>query len=720
MSRYSYTVYLPDKRLPLPYLFSVSEQTRAQELESQIHVHPNFQPCLGQDIIYLFKYGEAPNRDVRLESVLKWLGTQSVERDAIEPIVELAEHLPRQPNTGNGSIIEIVIATQSIFDGCTESYSGHQRAPSLPKDLTQRQQSVEAPVFSVGPEQTTSASLPEIDEEFGGSASRKRPRLSGSPTRIADPSWPRLLHSMEEDILMHRNTFAIHAFLWKNKDHWNQIIDTVEVDIPDLASSVTVSDDPTSSTSVKARFIKLDHVPGLNYNIKSWPSMPRFLIREEYVELEHFVESGKRLGLVDTLLLGQPGIGKSMYLTYCLLRRLAAGKSTILSLSPKARYVFLDQGVYWIPDDSVLSLQQNLNRDSDGLTLYDINNEQDRAMDTSKFLTRWDSILASSPSEHRFKAWAKFNIQTSRKFVMKTWGWSEVYLSRDASKIQRGLDEWRRAFTNFGGSVRRLFSEADDDIERDIDMRVKLIDNIQLGLFLSETPVFFDTASHALVQINPQVFQGAINRKVADGTLISGFISHKLVLKRKKDLAAAFRDSFLSLLKNPGTASCAGILFKQMAQQYIFNHQANPYHFTSLVDSTQRLLVDLSHIDSVEYFDKFVSPNFLSSKYYCPISSTFPGIDSFAFEVNDQGGIKGMVAFQFTVSSSHPIEVKFFKEIWPLVSQYFDFVKFVFVVPKETVIAFQQIKLAADCGVWTPRIQQYVLAIDADADKFWE
>lgn len=114
---------------------------------------------------------------------------------------------------------------------------------------------------------------------------------------------------MEEDILMHRNTFAIHAFLWKNKDHWDQIIDTVEVDIPDLASSVTVSDDPTSSTSVKARFIKLDHVPGLNYNIKSWPSMPRFLIREEYVELEHFVESGKRLGLVDTLLLGQPGIG---------------------------------------------------------------------------------------------------------------------------------------------------------------------------------------------------------------------------------------------------------------------------------------------------------------------------------------------------------------------------------------------------------------------------
>ncbi|KAK7685116.1 hypothetical protein QCA50_011956 [Cerrena zonata] len=369
------------------------------------------------------------------------------------------------------------------------------RAKSFPETddadkSTPQQQLVEVPVYSVGPEQTTSASLPEIDEEFGGSASRKRPRLSGSPTRIADPSWPRLLHSMEEDILMHRNTFAIHAFLWKNKDHWDQIIDTVEVDIPDLASSVTVSDDPTSSTSVKARFIKLDHVPGLNYNIKSWPSMPRFLIREEYVELEHFVELGKRLGLVDTLLLGQPGIGKSMYLTYCLLRRLAAGKSTILSLSPKARYVFLDQGVYWIPDHSVLSLQQDLNSDSDGLILYDINNEQDRAMDTSKFLTRWDSILASSPSEHRFKAWEKFNIQTSRKFVMKTWGWSEVYLSRDASKIQRGLDEWRRAFTNFGGSVRRLFHNVDNVIEQKIDMTVQLIDGNQLRILLSDAVGF--------------------------------------------------------------------------------------------------------------------------------------------------------------------------------------------------------------------------------------
>lgn len=149
---------------------------------------------------------------------------------------------------------------------------------------------------------------------------------------------------------------------------------------------------------------------------------------------------------MNTLLLGQPGIGayfihdnlifaltlapgKSVYLTYCLLRRLVAGKSTIFSLSPTARYVFLDQGAYWVPDRSVFLLQEALDNDNDGLILYDINNAQGHAMDT-RSLKFWDSIVALSPSEHRFKSWEKDNMATSWRFVMKTWSWSEVYLSR--------------------------------------------------------------------------------------------------------------------------------------------------------------------------------------------------------------------------------------------------------------------------------------------------
>lgn len=44
-------------------------------------------------------------------------------------------------------------------------------------------------------------------------------------------------------------------------------------------------------------------------------------------------------------------IGKTIYLTYCLLRRLIAGLPTIFAKNRDIRYLFLDSGVYWIPSD---------------------------------------------------------------------------------------------------------------------------------------------------------------------------------------------------------------------------------------------------------------------------------------------------------------------------------------------------------------------------------
>lgn len=266
--------------------------------------------------------------------------------------------------------------------------------------------------------------------------------------------------------------------------------------------------------------------------------------------------------------------------------------------------------------------------------------------------------------------------------------------------------------------MRRLFKQADDEIERSVDTRVATIDARQLKLLLSDAVVFFDTISHDLIQVNPQVRNDAIDRAAPGGTLVSAFVAHKLVLKRKADLVSVLRESFLSLLKNPGTASCAGILFEQMAHQYIFNGRASPYRLTSLAKPTQELSVNLSHVNKVEYFDKFVSSDFIPSFYYRPVSSNLPGIGSFAFEVNDQGRIIGMVAFQSTVSSSHPIDVKFFEQIWGLTSIFFEVVKFVFVIPKENHIGLQSIKSASDRQKWTPRIQQYVLEIDAN--KIWD
>ncbi|KAK7692034.1 hypothetical protein QCA50_005439 [Cerrena zonata] len=399
------------------------------------------------------------------------------------------------------------------------------------------------------------------------SVSRKRPRLDGDSTFASD-SRARLLHpgdSQPQD----QEIFAIYNFLWKNEGNWDRIVDPVTENVPNLASSVLVASDPGSLEQVEARFIDLARIPSFENKTSLCLSKLRFLIREEYVELDEGIASNEE----SVLVLGQPGIGKSLYLTYCLLRRLVAGKTTIFSLTPTLHDVKED--------------------DKNGLVLYDINPAQ--------------------PNANGFFALV--------------------------------------ALADYCGIV---------------------------------------TESQA----RPEEEEGARH---------------------------CFQGSIPLLVDKSGTASLAGILFEQMAHQYIFNKRASPYHLTLLsspsAQTSTDLFVDLSHIDDIYYFNKFASfSEFIPSYYYRPSSSNFPGIDSFAFEVNAQGQIVGMVAFQFTISSSHPIDVRFFKEMRKLESEVFSFFKFVFVVPKgKKSIRHQLIKPESDCKVWTDRVHRYVLDIDPDA-----
>ena len=267
--------------------------------------------------------------------------------------------------------------------------------------------------------------------------------------------------------------------------------------------------------------------------------------------------------------------------------------------------------------------------------------------------------------------------------------------------------------------MRRIFQQMDAHIEDDIDANVMSITTDQLRLLTANADIFFDAASHSIIKIDPRIRDGCVVRRSLEGTIISRFIGHKLTLKKKKELTIAFREEFPSLLINPGTASLAGILFEQMGHQYIFKKRTSSYSLTPLSKSSAStdLLVDLSHIRDPFYFEIFNSSSaFDPLFYYRPISATCPSVDAFALEIDAQQQVVGMVAFQFTISSSHPIHVKFFKEMWTLTNNLFSFVKFVFVVPKGGKFTQPQpIKLKSDCEVWTPRIQQYVLEIDVDA-----
>ncbi|KAF8314633.1 uncharacterized protein EI90DRAFT_3176291 [Cantharellus anzutake] len=162
----------------------------------------------------------------------------------------------------------------------------------------------------------------------------------------------------------------------------------------------------------------------------------RFYVRNEYNELDAFVEEQRQSDIAGfhrrrpILLVGQPGIGKAVYLTHCLLNRLAQGKLTVLSKSPLIRFAFLESGVYMIPNDSFLhwrnpelSVAEGANLD--GLVLSHLAS----AVEVNTLLQqRWRILVASSSEPEEVERWARKN--NPNMFYMKRWSWQKVCVSR--------------------------------------------------------------------------------------------------------------------------------------------------------------------------------------------------------------------------------------------------------------------------------------------------
>ena len=120
-------------------------------------------------------------------------------------------------------------------------------------------------------------------------------------------------------------------------------------------------------------------------------------------------------------------IGKTVYLTYCLMNRLVEKKPTLLAISPVDRFLFLESGVYRVQDYG-LNLWDDPeivgagNGRLDGLVLFDLNTYQG----TSTIPRRWRVLVASSPKPLETYGWVKENLV--KKYYMKTWSWEEIYI----------------------------------------------------------------------------------------------------------------------------------------------------------------------------------------------------------------------------------------------------------------------------------------------------
>ncbi|GJJ14159.1 hypothetical protein Clacol_008419 [Clathrus columnatus] len=230
-----------------------------------------------------------------------------------------------------------------------------------------------------------------------------------------------------------------------------------------------------------------------------YPLYSRFLVRDEYVEFFKYITSAAKSK--SFLLLGQPGIGKTVYLTYHLIQRLLAGQITIFSLNPNARYLFHKSGVYRILGVSLLSLQEANPELNQGrpLVLVDFNVSQ-----TQLHLNVFQSnpILAvSSPNRARYKAWRKQSMAI--QYVMKTWRWDEIFHARHFVSAEHNYttDELRGCFLKYGGCARFLLGETPEVIEPRIIAAIKSCSDIRK--LIDKQDDIPEEESNALIRVEP-------------------------------------------------------------------------------------------------------------------------------------------------------------------------------------------------------------------------
>ncbi|KAF8331068.1 uncharacterized protein EI90DRAFT_3154725 [Cantharellus anzutake] len=564
---------------------------------------------------------------------------------------------------------------------------------------------------------------------------------------------PDTVYRISENDSRYGSLAAIRNYLWGNEAHLREVITRSSIHVPDLDVSYKLQESETedvtmddATTNTEAMFYDLLKIPKVSWHTSEVLDM-RFYVRDEYHELDAFVEERRQSDVAGSrhseprrpiLLVGQPGIGKTVYLTYCLVNRLVQGKPTVFSKSPLTRFAFLSSGVYMVPRDSfeywqdpeLSAVDKNV---TDGLILCDFS----WAEKVGTLLQRWRMLVASSPKLQEVRGWVKE--KDAVKFYMKTWSWREVFVSRHYAIEHRAGDEaWRIAFIRYGGSVRYLFNRLQQEIDR--DLKIAISGYTLTDLFQQAVVYEPETYSPNLLQINPLLdAHGAVlNRSSPRTEIISPFIFTEFMKSKRSELADIPAYYFYSCMTN-STTSTASLLFETFGHVYVVKNTIDALRVRALEDGSEQQL-HLEHIDreKAEVFSDFPfdeppdeddddginndgkevrRPD--AAKYYQPVSGNLAGIDLFAFERDEDHTITGVVMFHYTISPQNPVNTKLIKKLWDVLQKQHKGAwqwKLVFVVPK----ARNRKTFSQDMPTQalTTAVSQFVLGIDLE--DLWE
>ncbi|KAH9059459.1 hypothetical protein EDB83DRAFT_2675610 [Lactarius deliciosus] len=400
-------------------------------------------------------------------------------------------------------------------------------------------------------------------------------------------------------------------------------------------------------------------VPGCILNIGIEGIWPELLVRKEYIQLYNYCKKYLRSHCDDPMppsvvITGQPGIGKSIWITYAVCQRLTEGEPFIW-FSGTRRYLFVAEGVFVVPPDHPpTDFKIHI------WTFIDADDSKDGIPDhVATHRTRHLIILTSSPKSSRWKLLTK-TTQCSTA-IMDPWTREEISQAAVTYGLTASDLRIDEMYYQYGPTPRICFDFLCNE-----------------SLLFAHEALYESTLGKLSLQKFGYMASDNVNSGMADE-------SHTLVLVTRLpvdgDGDGKFSLSRLEPITLEGTKRIAGVLYESLVQDMLEEKIALklvPMVKRELSESGRRLKFPRWLSD---HGDRRESVAYMV--YYALEAQNQVAFDSFIMAEGK------LYIFQFTIGSDHSMKegiVRFFSKKVPGVPPRADW-HFVFVAPSRASVS---------------------------------
>ncbi|KAH9180784.1 hypothetical protein EDB89DRAFT_1921070, partial [Lactarius sanguifluus] len=392
-------------------------------------------------------------------------------------------------------------------------------------------------------------------------------------------------------------------------------------------------------------------------------------VRKEYIRIydvcqEYLKGANKSHGRsLSVVITGQPGIGKSYWISYALHRHLCEGKPVIWYHDSR-RYLFVAEGVYDLKDTPSTRFKTRV------WTLIDADEDGNGIPPhLAVRLTKHFLIFTTSPQRHRWNRLGKTKQRTV--VIMNPWTRAELSKAAEIYGLKHNDPRTDDMFNRFGPTpricfafleVKNLLSLHESNLETALG---KLSSRNLRNLVTGIRDLSMDGESHTILLVR--------RRKVSDGDWgrasvgpITDTVRIALRNQLQKEMQAEQLQLYRSMANVKGTRCIASVVFESLAHKMLLQGieltlipmvkggscrgkqlpQWRSNHGDS-VDPPSARQIDIEPTEEKRYS---TTPARIEDKtYYVPEAENQVGFDSFI-----KSGTE-LYIFRFTIASKHQI-----------------------------------------------------------------